>query len=52
MSNNEVKFKSLILSAFGNDDFTRKQAKKVCLDAGYSQTEWRRAGVTKPPSPP
>ena len=41
MSNNEVKFKSLILSAFGNDDFTRKQAKKVCLDSGYSQTEWR-----------
>ena len=40
MSNN-VKFKELIIKEYGNNEFTRKQAKKVCLDNGYSQTEWR-----------
>lgn len=39
--NNNVKFKDLIIKEYGNNEFTRKQAKKVCLDNGYSQTEWR-----------
>ena len=34
-------FKNGIIKEFGNNEFTRKQAKKVCLDNGYSQTEWR-----------
>jgi len=40
MSNN-VRFKDLITKEYGNNEFTRKQAKKICLDNGYSQTEWR-----------
>ena len=39
--NNNVRFKDLITKEYGNNEFTRKQAKKVCLDNGYSQTEWR-----------
>ena len=39
--NNNVKFKEIIIKEYGNNEFTRKQAKKLCLDNGYSQTEWR-----------
>jgi MoxR-like ATPase len=39
--NDQVKFKDLITKEYGNNEFTRKQAKKICLDNGYSQTEWR-----------
>ena len=38
---NNVKFKELITKKYGNNEFTRKEAKKLCLDNGYSQTEWR-----------